>query len=206
MWAAADTGTASQLPARLCGVPAVARAVREESPSPSPLPLQHQQLGGRSILQPLPAWEQCQHQGRQSWHLLGKPRCPCQGTPWAQPTHGGSRRAGGMGWGPRARGSSCWIRPFSTAAVSAPAAGNVHGLGLSMAWPWCIKQTIYSAHVAPWQEWPAFFLYGAGCSGATGLPITNTLSVPARRVSSPQRKDCQPPLIFFPPISVSSKC
>lgn len=36
-WAAADTSMASQLPARLCGVPAAARAVRKESPLPIPL-------------------------------------------------------------------------------------------------------------------------------------------------------------------------
>lgn len=86
-----------------------------------------------------------------------------------------------MGRGLVAPGSSCWIRPFSTAAVSAPATGNVHGLGLSKAWPWCVNPTIYSIRIPPQQECPAFLLHGAGCLGATGVPTTHTLSGPCQK-------------------------
>lgn len=77
-----------------------------KAPSPSSLPLQHQQPGGGSILHTPSAWGPAPTPA-QSWHHLGEPQHPCQGMPWAQPAREGSGRAGGMGRGPRAPGSSC---------------------------------------------------------------------------------------------------
>lgn len=65
-WAAAATSMASQLPARLSGVPTAERTVREESP----LPILFQLPGGGSILQPLPAQGPVPTPARR-WHLLG---------------------------------------------------------------------------------------------------------------------------------------
>lgn len=136
-WAAADSGMAPQLPARHSSLPTTARDIREESPL---LIL---------LVPPAPA-ASCSHcwLGKQHQHQY-RASAPVPRDAKVSATPQGEQEGWDLGQGPGAPASSCWIRPFSTAAVSAPAAGNVHGLGLSKAWPQCIKQPIYSTCVPP---------------------------------------------------------
>lgn len=160
--------------------PTASRHVREESPLSTllapPIPAARQQEHPAATTSPksnanaelAPPWQV----------LVSMPRDTMDG--FSHTTRGvGAGRAGGVGLGLRTPGSSCWIQPFSTAALSVPATGNVLGLGLSRAWPCCAKLFIAFASL-PSRNCPRSSGTGPGAWVPPVFPPPTSFWIPAR--------------------------